>query len=141
MRIELIALLIIDECHYAQKESNHPYAKIMKIFYKSSAIKLPRIFGMTASPIYGKGASVESLETLLHAKVHSVESRVELEQFVGSPQLNIYYYHATTSGSDSPHMVYYRKLEEIKNKCVSMLKIKTQDQTIPYTKKTTKIAW
>lgn len=29
-KMELIALLIFDECHYAQLESNHPYAEIMK---------------------------------------------------------------------------------------------------------------
>ena len=86
IRIELIALLIFDECHHAQPESNHPYAEIMKVrsyyimmlllrhlmhlidvhtlgdflgnmqvFYNTSATKLPRVFGMTASPILGKG--------------------------------------------------------------------------------------
>ncbi|KZV22561.1 dicer-like protein 4-like [Dorcoceras hygrometricum] len=55
IKIELIALLIFDECHYAQVESYHPYAEIMKIFYKVDSVKLPRIFGMTASPILGKG--------------------------------------------------------------------------------------
>ncbi|PIN16601.1 Ribonuclease III [Handroanthus impetiginosus] len=35
LKIEMIALLIFDECHYAQLESNHPYAEIMKIFYKT----------------------------------------------------------------------------------------------------------
>jgi len=31
IRMEMIALLIFDECHYAQIESNHPYAEIMKV--------------------------------------------------------------------------------------------------------------
>lgn len=31
IKIELIALLIFDECHYAQFDSNHPYAEIMKV--------------------------------------------------------------------------------------------------------------
>lgn len=31
IKMERIALLIFDECHYAQKESNHPYAEIMKV--------------------------------------------------------------------------------------------------------------
>ncbi|KAK4391354.1 Dicer-like protein 4 [Sesamum angolense] len=55
IKIEFISLLIFDECHYAQLESNHPYAEIMKIFYKMDVAKLPRIFGMTASPKLGKG--------------------------------------------------------------------------------------
>ncbi|KAI3796093.1 hypothetical protein L1987_38757 [Smallanthus sonchifolius] len=81
IRIQHIALLIFDECHYAQVESNHPYAEIMKIFYKPDVAKLPRIFGMTASPIFGKGASIGSLETLLNAKVCTVDTREELDQF------------------------------------------------------------
>lgn len=31
IKMELIALLIFDECHHAQVKSNHPYAKIMKV--------------------------------------------------------------------------------------------------------------
>lgn len=72
IKMDMIALLIFDECHYGQVESNHPYAEIMKVYYHGNAGKLPRIFGMTASPVLGKGASIDSLETLLHAKV-SVE--------------------------------------------------------------------
>ncbi|KAG4942949.1 hypothetical protein JHK84_047034 [Glycine max] len=53
--MEMIALLIFDECHHAQVKSNHAYAVIMKVFYKSNSSKVPRIFGMTASPVVGKG--------------------------------------------------------------------------------------
>ncbi|KAL9326120.1 hypothetical protein ACSQ67_006765 [Phaseolus vulgaris] len=53
--MEVIALLIFDECHHAQVKSNHAYAVIMKSFYKSNSAKVPRIFGMTASPVVGKG--------------------------------------------------------------------------------------
>ncbi|KAF3946248.1 hypothetical protein CMV_027465 [Castanea mollissima] len=77
IKMEYIVLLIFDECHHAQVESNHPYAEIMKVFYKPDVGKLPRIFGMTASPVVGKGASdpanlpksINSLEILLNAKV------------------------------------------------------------------------
>lgn len=31
IKMELIALLIFDECHHAQIKSNHPYAEIMKV--------------------------------------------------------------------------------------------------------------
>lgn len=31
IKMELIALLIFDECHHAQTKSNHPYAEIMKV--------------------------------------------------------------------------------------------------------------
>ncbi|KAM7472961.1 hypothetical protein LguiA_011144 [Lonicera macranthoides] len=125
IRIEQIALLIFDECHYAQLESNHPYAEIMKVFYKTDAVKLPRIFGMTASPKFGKGASINSLETLLHAKICSIEDEKELQQFVTSPKVNIYYY---SNNSSAPHTIYSTKLEEIKYKqYLSTLSMKADD--------------
>ncbi|PON67091.1 DNA helicase, ATP-dependent [Parasponia andersonii] len=76
VKMDSIALLIFDECHHAQVQSNHPYAEIMRGFYKKDVGKFPRIFGMTASPVIGKGASSEgnlaksinSLEELLDAK-------------------------------------------------------------------------
>ncbi|XP_024979353.1 dicer-like protein 4 isoform X2 [Cynara cardunculus var. scolymus] len=120
IKIENIALLIFDECHYAQVESDHPYAEIMKIFYKPDVAKLPRIFGMTASPIFGKGASINSLETLLHAKVYTVKDREELDQFVSSPIVNVYYYGPTPSNSPCPHASYSGRLESIKAQVVTL---------------------
>ncbi|CAL5376126.1 unnamed protein product [Camellia sinensis] len=114
IKIELIALLIFDECHHAQLNSDHPYAEIMKVFYKNDASKLPRIFGMTASPKLGKD-------------VYSVEDKEELEQFVASPKFKIYYYGPCVNNSSSPHMIYYKNLEEIKHQFVSTLSTKTDD--------------
>jgi endoribonuclease Dicer len=31
IKMDLIALLIFDECHHAQVKSGHPYAQIMKV--------------------------------------------------------------------------------------------------------------
>ncbi|KAI3744431.1 hypothetical protein L1987_57511 [Smallanthus sonchifolius] len=121
IRIEHIALLIFDECHYAQVESNHAYAEIMKIFYKPDVAKLPRIFGMTASPIFGKGASIDSLETLLNAKVCTVDTREELDQFVSSPKVNCYYYGTATNDSPHPHVTYLGRLETIKGESTRTL--------------------
>ncbi|XP_010323151.2 dicer-like protein 4 isoform X1 [Solanum lycopersicum] len=132
IRIEFIALLIFDECHYAQVESDHPYAEIMKIFYKPDVVKQPRIFGMTASPISGKGATVEGLETLLRSKVYSVEDKDELEQFVASPKVNVYQY---GPGSSCHTKAYSQKLEEIKHQCVKELHKKAVDSTLRNTKK------
>ncbi|CAI9097482.1 OLC1v1033915C1 [Oldenlandia corymbosa var. corymbosa] len=119
IKIELIALLIFDECHYAQPGSNHPYSEIMKVFYKCNLVKLPRIFGMTASPILGKGASLVGLETLLRAKVYSVEE-LELQHFVASPKLHVYYYNPVMNGS-SAYAICHKKLEKIKHESVSAL--------------------
>ena len=51
VKISQINLLIFDEAHHAKKD--HPYAKIMRDFYprESQDQILPRVFGMTASPI------------------------------------------------------------------------------------------
>ncbi|KAL2338481.1 hypothetical protein Fmac_012927 [Flemingia macrophylla] len=124
IKMEMIALLIFDECHHAQVKSNHAYAEIMKVFYKSNSSKVPRIFGMTASPVVGKGASCEanlaksinSLEHMLDATVYSVEDK-ELKSFVTTPVINIYHYGPTASGETNLHL----KIEEIKRQCIATL--------------------
>ncbi|EPS69439.1 hypothetical protein M569_05327, partial [Genlisea aurea] len=122
IRIEHIALLIFDECHYAQLGSNHPYAEIMKIFYKPDALKLPRIFGMTASPKLGK--------VICNINVYCVEDTKELEKFVKCPKVNVYYYSSSSSDSCSPQLTYIRRLEEIKLQSISCLQIKSLDRNI-----------
>lgn len=67
-----INLLIFDEAHHAKKD--HPYARIIKDFYArpTSAEPLPKIFGMTASPVDTKmdvGKSAAQLEGLLHSEI------------------------------------------------------------------------
>ncbi|KAK9130502.1 hypothetical protein Sjap_010989 [Stephania japonica] len=133
IKMELIVLLIFDECHHAQVQSNHPYAQIMKE-YKSNLGNRPRIFGMTASPIVGKAASnlenlpkgINSLESLLDAKVYTVDDKEELERFVSSPEVKVYYYNHMASNSDI-NIIYGDKLEKIKSQCVLMMREKTDD--------------
>ncbi|XP_062159041.1 dicer-like protein 4 [Alnus glutinosa] len=135
IKMEFIALLIFDECHHAQVQSNHPYAEIMKLFYKTDVGKFPRIFGMTASPVVGRGASdhanlpkvINSLEKLLDAKVYSVGKKEELDNFVASPAVRVYYYDPTINGTSSSYVTYCSKLEELKRQCISTLNKKTDD--------------
>lgn len=51
IRMSQINLLIFDEAHHAKK--GHAYARIMRDFYDDEVLgeAMPRIFGMTASPI------------------------------------------------------------------------------------------
>ncbi|XP_022729085.1 dicer-like protein 4 isoform X2 [Durio zibethinus] len=145
IRMDLIALLIFDECHHAQIKSNHPYAEIMKVFYdKATASMLPRIFGMTASPVVGKDASsrvnlpksINSLENLLDAKVYSVGDKEELESFIASPVVRVYDYGPVNFGPSSSYVIYCSKLEEIKRQCISALGRKNGDfQSVRNTKK------
>ncbi|XP_057867129.2 endoribonuclease Dicer homolog 2 isoform X2 [Cryptomeria japonica] len=95
-----VRLMIFDECHHARK--NTPYACIMNEFYhrKSEHVKnLPRIFGMTASPVSSSGTSssncaaeVQQLETILNAKVYTLEDTAELERVLAYPDLKRNYY-------------------------------------------------
>ncbi|XP_065848969.1 dicer-like protein 4 isoform X2 [Euphorbia lathyris] len=118
--------------------------KQYEVFYKSNDGKLPRIFGMTASPIVGKGASdqanlsksINSLENLLDAKVYSVEDNAELEYFVASPVVKIYTYSPATNGTSSSYMTCCNKLTGIKHMCISEVHKKIDDcQSLRNTKK------
>ncbi|XP_042476647.1 endoribonuclease Dicer homolog 4-like isoform X2 [Macadamia integrifolia] len=137
IRMEQIALLIFDECHHAQAQSSHPYAQIMKEFYETGALKQPRIFGMTASPVMGKGASnqvelpicINSLEKILDAKVYSVKDKEELETFVASPKVKFYYYGPIENASLSYDASCVQKLEEIKGQFMSMLRTEVDDRS------------
>jgi endoribonuclease Dicer len=70
--MDRINLLIFDEAHHAKKD--HPYARIIKDFYAQAepGSLLPKIFGMTASPVDAntdvKKAAAE-LEGILHAQI------------------------------------------------------------------------
>jgi endoribonuclease Dicer len=84
--IERINLLIFDEAHHTKK--SHPYASIIKDFYAQEAKHsiLPKIFGMTASPVDArvdvKKAAAE-LETLLHCEI-ATTADATLQEFTGA---------------------------------------------------------
>ncbi|GAU11988.1 hypothetical protein TSUD_196120 [Trifolium subterraneum] len=95
-----------------------------EVFYKSSSTKVPRIFGMTASPVVGKGASTEanlpksinSLELILDAKVYTVKDEA-LKSFVTTAEVNIYHYSSTSNMETSLEW----KIEEFKLQCIETL--------------------
>lgn len=70
--MDQVNLLIFDEAHHAKKD--HPYARIIKDFYaqKEPGSLLPKIFGMTASPVDANENVKEAaakLEAILHAQI------------------------------------------------------------------------
>ncbi|XP_028758757.1 endoribonuclease Dicer homolog 2 [Neltuma alba] len=101
-KLNMIKVLIMDECHHAR--GRDPYACIMTEFYhpqlQSNSSELPRIFGMTASPIKSKGGNSEltlwkniaELESLMHSKVYTCASESVLAEFIpiSTPKFKFY---------------------------------------------------
>ncbi|KAF7911515.1 uncharacterized protein EAE98_011985 [Botrytis deweyae] len=91
-----INLLIFDEAHHAKKD--HPYARIIKDFYRNDTGKdftLPKIFGMTASPVDARDnvkKAAEELEGLLHSQICTAEDPSLLQYSIkGKPETIAYY--------------------------------------------------
>ncbi|KAL2346622.1 hypothetical protein Fmac_000622 [Flemingia macrophylla] len=97
IRIEMIRLIIIDECHRAI--GNHPYTQIMKEFYHQVDEK-PKIFAMTASPVGKKGVTsatdcedhISELESILDSRRYTVEDRTEIDRCIPSAKESCIYY-------------------------------------------------
>jgi endoribonuclease Dicer len=84
--MDQVNLLIFDEAHHAKK--GHPYASIIKDFYlqQSKDRALPKIFGMTASPVDAKvdiKKAAAELESLLHCEI-ATTSDASLQEFKGT---------------------------------------------------------
>ncbi|CAJ1962982.1 unnamed protein product [Sphenostylis stenocarpa] len=102
LKLNMIKVLIMDECHHAR--GKHPYACIMTEFYhhqlNSGITDLPRIFGMTASPIKSKvgnselswSENIRKLMTLMHSKVYTCVSEAVLAEFIptSTPKFKFY---------------------------------------------------
>lgn len=77
--IDKVSLMVFDECHHTRK--NHPYNGIMREYsYVVSPACRPKIFGMTASPIWNPKDAAGSLATLeanMDSKVIGVRAHVE----------------------------------------------------------------
>jgi len=89
IRMDQINLLIFDECHHAKK--NHPYGRIIKDFYPytQSDGHMPRIFGMTASPVDALAnvqMAARELEGLLHSEIATVSDANSLQRTVCKPK-------------------------------------------------------
>ncbi|XP_074292771.1 endoribonuclease Dicer homolog 2-like [Silene latifolia] len=102
IKLDMIKVLIFDECHNAK--GKHPYACIMKDFYHRQlhTNEVPRIFGMTASPVKSKAKGSESydsywkeisaLETLMHSKVYTCVSDAVLAEYISFPNSKVQLY-------------------------------------------------
>ncbi|KAF8682784.1 Dicer dimerization domain [Rhizoctonia solani] len=85
--IDKVLLLVFDEAHHCNK--NHVYAQIMRTHYHHCPVsERPRIFGMTASPIFNirnPAQSLAQLQETMDAKVLAVKDNV-LELALNAPK-------------------------------------------------------
>ncbi|KAJ3417298.1 hypothetical protein HDV05_005754 [Chytridiales sp. JEL 0842] len=96
-----VSLIIFDECHHVWK--NHPYSSIMREFYHTlpeSQVR-PKIFGMTASPIFQKTKTKESsvqrlneLRKNMDSEVVTVTDRSMLKGFIATAKESVFEYDA-----------------------------------------------
>ena len=100
-----INLLIFDEAHHAKKD--HAYARIIKDFYvqQEKHVVLPKIFGMTASPVDTrvdvKKAAAE-LEAILHCQIATAADSSLLQYTVTSKQEQLAKYAALGPKFETP---------------------------------------
>ncbi|KAH7890033.1 P-loop containing nucleoside triphosphate hydrolase protein [Phlebopus sp. FC_14] len=84
--IDKVSLMVFDECHHTRK--NHAYNGIMREYFQVHPAERPKIFGMTASPIWNPRDAEGSLLTLernLDATVIAVREHVS-ELLENSPR-------------------------------------------------------
>ncbi|KAK2460667.1 hypothetical protein APHAL10511_007137 [Amanita phalloides] len=103
--IDKVSLMVFDECHHARK--NHPYNGILRECSQVKPVsKRPKIFGMTASPIWDPKNPVKSLELLeanMGAKVVGViENYSELQDHSPRPIEIVVTYEPPPSNFDFP---------------------------------------
>lgn len=93
IKMERVNLVIFDEAHHARK--NHSYNQIMANHYQQCPVQLrPKIFGMTASPTFGKESShnsIKQLEVNLASKAFTVAPE-DMTAHVRRPEESIVYY-------------------------------------------------
>ena len=80
--------MVFDECHHTRK--NHPYNCILREYFEVHPSSLrPKIFGMTASPIWNTKnpmSSLAELEANMDAKVIAIREHVnELAEHAPKP--------------------------------------------------------
>ena len=80
--------MVFDECHHTRK--NHPYNCILREYFQvHPSSRRPKIFGMTASPIWNTKnplGSLAELEANMDAKVIAIREHVnELAEHAPKP--------------------------------------------------------
>ncbi|KAJ7581534.1 hypothetical protein C8J56DRAFT_1168997 [Mycena floridula] len=122
--IDKVSLMIFDECHHTRK--NHPYNSIMREYFHTDLASRPKIFGMTASPIWNPkdpAGSLNELETNLDARTIAVrENVVELDLHSPKPVETIQKYDPPLLSYDYPSPTLFACLQ-VFQKCLEKLDV------------------
>ncbi len=74
IKMDDLNLIVFDETHHTLK--NHPFFRIMKYYRLAPADQRPKIFGMTASPIFTRSGmfheAAHYLQSTMDARIHTV---------------------------------------------------------------------
>ncbi|KAF8158731.1 type III restriction enzyme [Pholiota molesta] len=133
--LDKVSLMVFDECHHARK--NHPYNGIMREYFEVSlASSRPKIFGMTASPIWNVKnplVSIATLEANLDAKVISVVENVD-ELIKNSPKATelVIHYPDPPDNYNYPSPTIYECLRVISQDVWNQLDIPWQKTEVRY---------
>ncbi|KAL1892497.1 Dicer-like protein 1 [Sporothrix stenoceras] len=113
--MDQINLLIFDEAHHTKK--NHSYARIIKDFYPYQGVpeggRLPKIFGMTASPVDARTnvtQAAQELEALLHSEIATIAHNSLLHDISKPKKERIVHYHTALVQHESDLMKRIRQL-------------------------------
>ncbi|CAK7220492.1 Dicer-like protein 1 [Sporothrix bragantina] len=115
IRMDQINLLIFDEAHHTKK--NHSYARIIKDFYQDQRGKdgsrLPKIFGMTASPVDARTnvtQAAQELEALLHSEIATIAHGSLLYDISKPKKERVVHYHMALRQHETELMQRLRQL-------------------------------
>lgn len=108
LKLEDVSIIVFDEAHHAI--GNNEYARIMAFYELVPKANRPKIFAMTASPLFSAGsldtASTE-LERMLDSTIFTVQvsAREELAAFVARPTELVVEYDPTPRYLETAHNV------------------------------------
>lgn len=103
--MDQINLLIFDEAHHAKKD--HAYARIIKDFYiqHEDNTALPKIFGMTASPVDSRTEvrkAAAELEAILHSQIASTADPSLMQYRINDKQEHLAKYQQLGTKFETP---------------------------------------
>ncbi|KIY48310.1 hypothetical protein FISHEDRAFT_43443 [Fistulina hepatica ATCC 64428] len=102
--IDRVSLMVFDECHHTRK--NHPFNLIMTEYFQTAEEQRPKVFGLTASPVWNVKNPEQALVVLeknLDAKIIAVqENIVELSTHAPRPVQLVKQFSAPPANYDIP---------------------------------------